>query len=112
MMNRIEQDWYSLLVKMQKGNAQQADAARKQLREELLSVAPVFNEMPFFMSEEFSLVDCYLAPLLWRLPQLGIEFSGAGSKELKGYMTRVFERDAFLASLTEIEREMRLSTRG
>jgi RNA polymerase-associated protein len=57
-------------------------------------------------------VDCYLAPLLWRLPQLGIELSGAGSKELKGYMTRVFERDAFLASLTEAEREMRLQTRG
>ncbi|CNH92487.1 stringent starvation protein A [Yersinia aldovae] len=112
MMNRIEQDWYSLLAKIQKGNAQEADAARKQLREELLSIAPVFNEMPFFMSEEFSLVDCYLAPLLWRLPQLGIEFSGVGSKELKGYMTRVFERDAFLASLTEVEREMRLSTRG
>ena len=54
------------------------------------------------------LVDCYLAPLLWRLPQLGIEFSGPGAKELKGYMTRVFERDSFLASLTEAEREMRL----
>lgn len=52
------------------------------------------------MSDEFSLVDCYLAPLLWRLPVLGIELSGAGAKELKGYMTRVFERDAFLASLT------------
>ncbi|TGD59987.1 stringent starvation protein A, partial [Salmonella enterica subsp. enterica serovar Poona] len=37
-----------------------------------------------------------------------IEFSGAGAKELKGYMTRVFERDSFLASLTEAEREMRL----
>lgn len=64
------------------------------------------------MSDEFSLVDCYLAPLLWRLPVLGIELSGAGSKELKIYMTRVFERDAFLASMTEAEREMRLHTRG
>nr|WP_238541261.1 glutathione binding-like protein [Yersinia pestis] len=70
------------------------------------------TETPFFMSEEFSLVDCYLAPLLWRLPVLGIEFTGAGSKELKGYMTRVFERDAFLASLTEAEREMHLKTRS
>lgn len=63
---------------------------------------------PYFLSDEFSTVDCYLAPLLWRLPQLGIEFSGPGAKELKGYMTRVFERDSFLASLTEAEREMRL----
>ncbi|MGL5311440.1 MAG: glutathione binding-like protein, partial [Plesiomonas shigelloides] len=62
----------------------------------------------YFMSEEFSLVDCYLAPLLWRLPVLGIDLIGPGSKEIKGYMTRVFERDAFLAALTESEREMRL----
>jgi RNA polymerase-associated protein len=60
----------------------------------------VFGQ-PFFLSDEFSLVDCYLAPLLWRLPTLGVEFSGPGAKELKGYMTRVFERDSFLASLTE-----------
>ncbi len=53
-------------------------------------------------------MDCYLAPLLWRLPILGVDLSGAGSKDLKGYMNRVFERDSFLASLTEAEREMRL----
>ncbi|WP_159565598.1 stringent starvation protein SspA [Budvicia diplopodorum] len=112
MMHRIEQNWYSLLDTILTGNAQDAEAARKQLREELLAVAPVFNEAPYFMSEEFSLVDCYLAPLLWRLPQMGIELSGAGSKELKLYMNRVFEREAFLASLTETEREMRLHMRG
>jgi RNA polymerase-associated protein len=87
----------------------QADNARRQLREELMQIAPVFGQKPYFLSDEFSLVDCYLAPLLWRLPILGIELSGAGSKELKGYMTRVFERDSFLASLTEAEREMRLA---
>jgi RNA polymerase-associated protein len=112
MMHRIENDWYSLLRQIEQGSAQEADAARKQLREELLAIAPIFSYMPYFKSEEFSLVDCYLAPLLWRLPELGIELSGTGSKELKGYMTRVFERDAFLASLTEPEREMRLHTRG
>ncbi|MGC6388575.1 stringent starvation protein SspA [Ewingella sp. S1.OA.A_B6] len=112
MMHRIENDWYSLLRQIEQGSAPEADAARKQLREELLAIAPIFSYMPYFKSEEFSLVDCYLAPLLWRLPELGIELSGTGSKELKGYMTRVFERDAFLASLTEPEREMRLHTRG
>ncbi|MGL9735541.1 MAG: stringent starvation protein SspA [Symbiopectobacterium sp.] len=112
MMHRIESDWYFLLKKIMQGNAKEVDAARKQLREELLAVAPVFNEAPYFMSEEFSLVDCYLAPLLWCLPLLGVELTGSGAKELKGYMTRVFERDAFLASLTEAEREIRLHTRG
>ncbi len=108
MMFRIEHNWYSLAKKIEKGTLDEADRARRQLREELLSLAPVFAEHPFFMSEEFSLVDCYLAPLLWRLPVMGIELTGAGSKEVKTYMTRVFERDSFLASLTETEREMRL----
>lgn len=110
MMHRIENDWYTLMRKIEQSNGNVLENARRQLREELLTMAPVFNEAPFFMSEEFSLVDCYLVPLLWRLPQLGIELGGAGSKELKDYMTRVFERDTFLDSLTEAEREMHLQT--
>ena len=59
------------------------------------------------MSEEYSLLDCYMSALLWRLPLLGIELSGNGAKALKNYMIRLFERDAFQQSLTEAEREIR-----
>ncbi|MBE8219287.1 glutathione S-transferase N-terminal domain-containing protein, partial [Leptospira borgpetersenii serovar Ballum] len=72
-MHRIEKDWYSLMNVIVSGSAQEADNARKQLREELLAIAPVFGQEPYFLSDEFSLVDCYRAPLLWRLPQLGVE---------------------------------------
>lgn len=106
MMHRIELDWYSLVDKIMAAGAE-AEAARKELRESLLAIAPIFAEYPYFMSEEFSQVDCFMAPLLWRLPQLGIELSGKGAKELKGYMTRLFERESFQASLTEVERELR-----
>lgn len=107
LMNRIENDWYSLMHKIEKGNSLESANARKQLTEELLAVSPVFAEKPFFMSDEFSLVDCYLAPLLWRLPVLGIELNMSSGMPLQRYMQKVFERDAFLASLTELEREMR-----
>ncbi|TLU66705.1 stringent starvation protein A [Thalassotalea litorea] len=107
MMHRIENDWYTLAVKILNGSAAQAESARNELRESLLSIAPILNEAPYFMSEEFSLVDCYLAPLLWRLPAFGIELSGQGSKELKSYMLRLFDRESFQASLTEAERELR-----
>ncbi len=106
MMHRIEHDWYSL-AKIIIANGEGADKARQELKESLLSVAPILNEAPYFMSEEFSLVDCYLAPLLWRLPAFGIELSGQGSKELKSYMLKLFERESFQASLTEAERELR-----
>ena len=82
------------------------ETARNDLREALLSLAPVFAEMPYFMSEEFSLVDCYLAPLLWRLPALGIELNGGGAKDIHAYMNRIFSRSSFKASLTDQEREI------
>ncbi|QSX34339.1 stringent starvation protein A [Shewanella avicenniae] len=106
MMHRIEKDWYSLVDRIRNNDG--ADQARKELLESILAIAPVFIEMPYFMSEEFGLADCYLGPLLWRLPALGIELDGKASKEIKAYMTRVFERDSFKASLTETEREMRM----
>ena len=105
MMHRIDTDWYSLANKITSGSSEAAQA-RKELTEALLAIAPIFSEAPYFMSEEFSLVDCYLAPLLWRLPALGIELNGAGSKEINAYMNRIFSRSSFKASLTDQEREI------
>ncbi|MBE7214025.1 stringent starvation protein A [Shewanella benthica] len=106
MMHRIENDWYSLVERIRSGD--RADAARKELQESLTAIAPIFTEMPYFMAEEFGLADCYLGPLLWRLPVLGIELDNRAAKEVKAYMTRLFDRESFKASLTETEREMRM----
>ncbi len=100
-MHRIQNDWYVLAEKIM-ANKGDLDATRNELREAFLSLAPLFAETPYFMSEEFSLVDCYLAPLLWRLPALGIDLSGTGSKDVKAYMKRIFESPPFIASLTEL----------
>lgn len=104
-MHRIQNDWYVLAEKIM-ANKGDLEATRHELREAFLSLAPLFAETPYFMSEEFSLVDCYLAPLLWRLPALGVELTGTGSKDLKAYMKRIFERPSFIASLTDQEREI------
>jgi RNA polymerase-associated protein len=104
-MHRIQNDWYVLAEQILAGKGD-VETARNELREALLSLAPLFAETPYFMSEEFSLVDCYLAPLLWRLPALNIELNGAGSKDVHGYMNRIFDRSSFKASLTDQEREI------
>ncbi|CAM3768841.1 stringent starvation protein SspA [Avibacterium endocarditidis] len=101
LMLRIEQDWYSLLNQIEQGDDAEKEQAVKQLKEELLAIAPIFNQTPYFMSEEFSLVDCYIAPLLWRMQKLGIQFTGAGSKAIKNYMERVYQRDSFKQSVGE-----------
>lgn len=99
-MHRIQQDWYSLMDIVELDpTSTDAQKALKQLREEILSLAPVFADTQYFLSEEFSLVDCYIAPLLWRLNSLGVEFTGKGSTAVKAYMGRVFKRESFVQSV-------------
>lgn len=104
MMHRIDQDWYCLLQQINSGN--DVESARQLLHESLISLEPVFADKPFFLSDELSLVDCALAPLLWRLPQLGVEIA-AEAKGLNSYMQRLFKRESFQASLTDAERQLR-----
>ncbi|NLC20824.1 MAG: stringent starvation protein A [Halomonadaceae bacterium] len=106
-MHRIEREWCSLVLQIENGTKKEAESARKKLRESLIGISPIFEDLPFFMSEDFSLVDCCIAPLLWRLPALGIELPEKQVKPLLAYMERLFEREAFVSSLNEIEREMR-----
>lgn len=109
MMHRIRKDWCARLdlLMVGKGRETTLEKARKELRESLLAVSPIFAEKPFFMSEEFTLVDCCVAPILWRLPEAGIEMPDRQTRPLKRYMQRIFERDTFQASLSEAEMEMR-----
>jgi RNA polymerase-associated protein len=75
------------------------------LRESILSAAPIFADRPYFMNEEFSLIDCAIAPLLWRLPSIGIDVS-TPSEVITQYAERIFKRPAFKRSLSDAEKEM------
>lgn len=107
MMHRIERDWYSLIKIIEGSDLLAADRARTELRDGLLALEPVFANMPYFLSDDFTLVDCCIGPLLWRLPLWGIELPVAQSKAIHAYCDRVFARESFQASLTESEREVR-----
>ena len=106
---RIERDWCVLIDQIKASpDGKKADAARKEFRESLVTIAGIFEEMPYFMSEEFTLVDCCLAPMLWRLPELEISLpNNRHVKPLHEYMERLFERPSFQESLTDLEREIR-----
>ncbi|MFO7787851.1 MAG: stringent starvation protein SspA [Halospina sp.] len=107
MMWRVGRDWCSLVDRIEAGSAKDADQARKELRESLVASAPLFQEMRFFLSEEFTMADCCIGPLLWRLPVLGVELPEKGIKPLEQYMDRLFERRGFKASLSDAEEDMR-----
>jgi len=102
---RIESDWFSLLGDIERGTEKKKTLAKKALTESLINSAEVFSAMPYFLSAEFSLLDCSIAPILWRLPHYGIELP-ASTKSISAYMKRVFSRPSFQASLSEQERDM------
>ncbi len=104
---RVEEDWYSRVDTILAGG-KPATKARKELTESLIASAPILEAKPYFMSDEFSMVDASIAPLLWRLPYLGVELEGKASNVFNAYAARLFKREAFAKSLTEAEREMRL----
>ncbi len=106
---RIKKDWCSLVDPlMARGEAPgKLDQMRKELRESLVSIAPIFAEKPYFMSDEFTIVDCCVTPILWRLPEMGIELpNNKATKPLLDYRDRLFERESIMASLSEQEKEM------
>ncbi len=105
---RIETDWYQLAEQFEMdGDRKIGSKPRKLLKESILQSVDLFAAKQYFLSDEFSLVDCSIAPILWRLPVYGIDL-GSQAEPIEMYMKRVFERRSFQESLTELEQEMRL----
>lgn len=103
---RIEQDWYGLVPGLDSKGEKTSSKARKQLRDSLTASAEVFAAKPFFLSDEFSLVDASIIPILWRLARYRIELPRQ-AKPVLDYAERMFARESVQASLSEAEREMR-----
>ena len=109
LMHRIELDWSKRVDVLLAGRGRETAMAkaRKELRESLTAIAPVFADRSFFMNDEFTLVDCFVAPILWRLNALDLKMSARQLKPMQRYMNDMFERDTFQESLTEPEVDMR-----
>ncbi|MBF0264588.1 MAG: glutathione S-transferase N-terminal domain-containing protein [Gammaproteobacteria bacterium] len=105
IMIRIRNDWDPLVEKLIGKNDKQNVKQRKELRDTLISVAPIFTQKPYFMSDEFTLIDCALAPTLWRLGELSIELPQS-AQPLIDYSERLFQRESFKESLSDAEKDM------
>jgi RNA polymerase-associated protein len=105
---QIEHDWYDVARKIDAPGQKDTAQLRKVLRDNVLASADLFKVKPFFLSDEFSMVDATIAPILWRLPRYEIDLPPQAQPILK-YASQIFSRPAFRASLSETEREMRLA---
>jgi len=105
LIKRIDQDWYPLLEDVQVNGDKKAAKSKKMLKESLLAAAPVFEATHYFMSDEYSLIDCAMAPFWWRLASIGIDITTLG-KGITAYANRLFSRKAFQDSLSKEEKAL------
>ena len=109
-IQRIQKDWCEMFDNLV--SAKLSDSGLKKTRQEfksqIIALSPILKEKPFFMSEDFSLVDCCIAPILWRLPLIGIELQkDTKTKPIYACMQRIFTKPCFINSLSELERDIR-----
>ena len=110
LMLRIDREWCPLVDSIISGKLTKANEkkTKEELIQELATISPIFKEFPFFMNEDFTLVDCYLAPIMWRLTSMGINLPyNKQLKPLLDYQNKIFERPGFIDSLTTIEKDLR-----
>lgn len=105
MLHRFDFDWYRLLPEIEQGDRKTANRARNVIRDGLTVISPIFKDQPFVLGDEFSLVDCALVPILWRLEKYKISLPRQ-SKPIRDYAERMFSRSSFDQSLTPYEKDM------
>lgn len=103
---RIEKDWYSLLEDLESGDKSRRDKARTTLRDSVAAASDVFAARPFFLSDEFTMVDATVAPILWRLERWGVRLPKQAAA-VEAYAERIFAREGFRRSLSESEATLR-----
>ena len=109
MISRLSRDWLVPICDLGETATPKPTAAlKKSIHDGLIALSPLFREQPFFLGLEYTLVDTFMAPLLWRLPALGIQLPKQAAPILE-YGSRLFARPAFSESLSEVEKEMRES---
>ena len=106
MMSRLRRDWLDDVQRCMSSGTKLEKSLNRSLSDGLVAMSNHFSENKYALGEDFSLVDAYLAVLLWRLTRLQVNLPRQGTKMLD-YGKRLFAKPAFQESLSSVEREMR-----
>ena len=105
LVARLQRDWLNEVKRLLDEGKPLNKKLKKSLWDGLLAMSPIFLTQRYAMGNEFSLVDCYLGPLLWRLSAMDVTLPRQG-QAVMDYSERLFERSTFQASLNSLERDM------
>ena len=106
VLHYIEKDLYGLLEDVKSSGEKKSTAAKQKLKDNIMLSLDFIQGKKFFLSDDFSIIDCSMAPILWRLPEYDIELPNTAKPILK-CADRLFERASFIENLSEQEEEIR-----
>ena len=107
MVSRMTRDWLRPIGRAGEGVAPTLPAALKRsIRDGLTALSSLLVDKSCFAGDEFTLVDAYFGPLLWRLEAFKIELPSQAAPVLQ-YAESLFSRPTFHDSLSDEERELR-----
>ena len=106
VLHYIEKDLYGLLEDVKSSGEKKSAAAKQKLKDNIMLSLDFIQGKKFFLSDDFSIIDCSMAPILWRLPEYDIELPNTAKPILK-YADRLFERASFIENLSEQEEDIR-----
>jgi len=104
-ISEIGESWYELCDEVSNGAGRGRTRARRELTEAVVSSNELFAAGTYLLNAEYGLADCVAAPVLWRLPYLGVQLPRE-ARAVKSYMQRIFRRPNFARSLVVAERAM------
>ena len=106
--HRVLKDWFSLAYEIEASTGKKSEQAAKQLKEGIIAANDLFRMSEYILSDELSLVDCTLGPLMWRLAHYGVKLGKPGAS-VEAYAHRIFSKPSFKTSLTQAERDLMLA---
>ena len=108
ILHRIEEEWTYHVDILEDASATTAkkNSSRKELKKNITNSMMLFDGSEYFRSEEFSVLDATIIPILIRLKFLGVDIpNNKSTKNMHEYIERMVENELIQESLTLRERE-------
>ena len=109
ILHRIEADWCEPMDIIEEETASKNEKTKnkKILEKNLSNSLSLFNNQNFFRSDELTVLDTVIMPILFRLSFYGIKLpSNKAAKPLNEYLERMREHKSFADSISESEKEL------
>lgn len=102
---QIRYEWqkdFSFLFEQQisqTANQIEINQRKQNLFDQLSANSVIFKEFDYFLNDSLNLCDCYFAPILLRLHEVGIELPLSAQKNYASYRKRIQEHSGWIEAL-------------